>query len=178
VLAAIGLALLALLVLAIVLLALILLIAALFSLFSDHGSDATPHPSNEEASGTGPQGGSSEAPAGDPHEDATGGGVGGVGGGTPAEPGTPNLGSPTGRDTVAFDLRVVDLINHPRPTTGFPPRDRCEYPAWWAYTGGWGVRVRQRLSAGWANGMRRIDENGRSWGYYHAKRVVEELDRD
>lgn len=50
-------------------------------------------------------------------------------------PGTPNAGSPSGRDSVAFDLRVVDLINHADDPTGFSPARACENLAWWRYTG-------------------------------------------
>lgn len=154
---------------------LILLIASLFALFSDHGSETEPHPSNEEAGGTGPQGGTSEPPANDPHSDTTGGS--GPASGTPApDAGTPNAGSPSGMDSLAFDLRVVDLLHHAEDRTGFPPQRKCEHPAWWDYTGGWGVRVRPSMASGWSSGMRRLDEQQRSWGYFAAAEVARRLD--
>lgn len=164
---------------------LVLLILALFALFSDHGSDTQPHPQHEDATGDGPQaGGSSEAPAGDPHgdvsESGSGAGGGGTGGGgvAPPMPGTPNAGSPTGRNTVAFDLRVIDRLNHDGDPTPFPPEQRCEMPGWWDYTGGWGVRVPVRVGTGWASGMRRVDEQRRSWGLFAAAEVARRLDDD
>ena len=52
-----------------------------------------------------------------------------------------------------------------------------ERRAWWGYIG---VGASKCARACWrrANGMRRMDENMRSSGYYQAKGVVEELDRD
>lgn len=170
-LAALGLAALAVLVALIALVLLVLAIFALFGLLADHGSDTQPHPQNEEAPGDGPEGGSSEPAAGDPHGDVTGGGGpaggGGPGGGAAQPPGTPNAGSPTGRNTVAFDLRVVDRLNHDR-LTPFPPPEPCELPGWWDFTGGWGVRVPVRIGSGWTSGMRRVDDQRRSWAYYAA----------
>lgn len=155
----------------VILVLLLLLILTLFALFSDHGSDTQPKPANEEASGNGPQGGATEPAADDPHGDA-----GDSGGGPAPEAGTPNAGSPTGKDTVAFDLRVVDMLNHANETTGFPPERKCEHPAWWDYTGAWGVRVRPSMASGWSNGMRRVDEQRRSWGYYAAAEVARRID--
>jgi hypothetical protein len=180
-LAAIATALAALLAALLVLLAALLIIALLailvlwlIVLLSDHGSETEPQPHNEEAGGDGPEAGpSSEPPAGDPHSDVTGGEQG-----TAQPAGTPNAGSPSGRNSVAFDLRVVDVLNHHDSHTGFPPEKLCEHPAWWRYAGGWGVRVPGRMASGWTSGMRRVDERHRSWAYYNAALMALTLDAE
>ncbi|MGH7821066.1 MAG: hypothetical protein ACREQ9_14980, partial [Candidatus Binatia bacterium] len=145
---------------------LILFVLSLFGLFGSDGTDVKPHPQNEEATGNGPQaGGEQETPAGDP-----------IAPGATVPPGTPNAGSPTGRDIAAFDVRVVDVFNHPDELTGFPAAEPCEHPTWWAYTGGWGVRVPTRLSSAWTDGMRRVDDQRRSWAYFAAAEVARRID--
>jgi hypothetical protein len=67
-------------------------------------------PSNPEAQGDGPQGGDpAEPPApGTGAPDGSSAGPGGDPGSTPVW-GLPNTGSPTGANTVSFDVRFIDL---------------------------------------------------------------------
>ncbi len=148
---------------------LLFFLAWLISLIVDAVNQASgdPVPSwqdNDEASGGGAQaGGGDEPPAG---------------GSTGPDPsanqptGTPNAGSPTGRDIVSFDVRLVDLLHHAADRTGFPPERPCEHPHWWTYSGNWGVNVRPATDNDWESGTQRVDELHRSWGYWNALRLV------
>lgn len=151
-------------------LAIILFILWLISLIADavnqaSGGPLPPTPTNEEAGGGGAQGGGQDEPpaGGSTGPDAT----------ATAPPGTPNAGSPTGRDVVSFDVRVVDLLHHAGDRTGFPSREPCEHPHWWAYSGSWGVNVRRpETPDDWESGTQRVDELHRSWGYWHTLRAL------
>lgn len=85
----------------------------------------------------------------------------------------------TGSNTSSFDLRFIDRVirgdeGHRREHTGYPSAERCENPAWWDYSGRWGIRVTPSLSGTWASGDQRVDEHGRSWGYWHTLRLLQE----
>ncbi len=150
-------------------LAILLLVLAVAALFADHGSELQPRVRNDLAMGDGPALGSPhEAPAGLPSDSSA-----------PSERplGTPNAGSPSGHDNVAFDVRLVDRLNEHHEYSQFPPLMPCENPAWWHYPGHWGIRVTPRVDDGWADGMRRVDHHQRSWGYYNAAHLVEFIDR-
>ena len=118
----------------------------LASLFASGSNDDSGDPvpgtqGNDEANDSGTQtGGGGDPPAGPAPSD--GGGPGGGGG----EYGSPNTGSPTGQATVSFDVRLVDRVFHDdeRPT-GYPSETPCESPTWWDYSGGWGIKVLERL---------------------------------
>jgi hypothetical protein len=158
-----------------VLLAILLLLLALWLLFEwlkslfasgDNDDSGDPIPAsegNDEANDEGTQAG------GDGSEDPAPPAPGGSGSGPF---GLPNTGSPTGRATAFFDVRVVDRVFlTPEETTGYPSRRPCESPTWWEYSGGWGVRVVNGFGTGWRNGTRRIDEHGRSWAYWNGLRL-------
>ena len=163
----------------------IAIIAILFWLFSlimdlcndDSENPANPNPTNPEAGGDGPQGGD---PAEPPAEGSGGAGGGPGGSGGDGTFGNPNTGSPSGQNTVSFDVRFIDRVSpegrspRRRRRTGYPSTEPCEQPAWWDYSGRWGVRVAPGLSSTWASGDQRVDEAGRSWGYWHALRVFEQ----
>lgn len=166
--------------------AIIVLLFWLFTLLMDLCNDdaenpANPFPSNPEAQGDGAQGGDPV----EPPAPGAGGGDGspagpGGGGGAPPVFGLPNSGSPTGANTVSFDVRFVDrLVQRGREDrarfTPYPSPERCEQPTWWDYSGRWGVRVTPGLSGTWASGDQRVDEHGRSWGYWHTLRFFEEM---
>lgn len=160
----------------------------LFSLIMDLCNDdsenpSNPFPSNPETQGNGPQSGDSDEPPapGSPGGDGSGdgGGGGGGGGGLGGGFGTPNAGSAQGADTSSFDLRFIDRLivgrEGGRPTyTGYPSAEECEHPTWWDYTGRWGVRVAPSMTGSWASGDQRVDEFGRSWGYWHSLRFLQE----
>lgn len=158
--------------------AIIFLLLALWAFFQwlkslfdsgDNDDSGDPIPGsqgNDEANGEGTQAGGdgSEEPA--PPTPGSGGGDG-------SGPfGLPNTGSPTGRATSFFDVRLVDRVfltaDEPTP---YPSKTPCESPTWWEYSGGWGVRVWNGFASGWRSGTRRIDEHGRSWGYWNSLRL-------
>jgi hypothetical protein len=179
ILAAIGLFLLALIVALLVLL--FWLLSLLFDACNDDAENpANPMPGNPEAQGDGPQGGDPMEPpapgAGAP--DGSDGGPGGGPGGSPVY-GLPNTGSPTGANTVSFDVRFVDGVRREgqerRRFTPYPSPEPCELPTWWDFSGRWGVRVAPGFAGSWASGDQRVDERGRSWGYWHTLRFFEEL---
>jgi len=120
---------------------------------------------SEEGGGDGPQGGDGDEPP-----------AGGSGGPDPtsqdAPPGTTNVGSPTGRDVVSFDVRFVDMLHEADVRTGFPSERPCEHPHWWDFTGSWGIHVPPSVNGGWESGIQRVDGQRRSWGYFHALRVM------
>jgi hypothetical protein len=157
----------------------------LFSLIMDLCNDDSENPANNppgnpEAAGDGPQAGDpDEAPA--PGPGSSDGSVGAGNGGAGSSFGVSNSGSPAGDNTVSFDLRFVDRTTPRRSSdrrnryTPFPSPVPCEQPTWWDYSGRWGVRVAPGLSTGWASGDQRVDELGRSWGYWHTLRFFEEL---
>jgi hypothetical protein len=123
---------------------------------------------NDEANGAGAQGGATEEPPAGSSAAATPG--------NPAlPPGTANAGSPTGRDIVSFDVRLIDMLNHDGEYTGFPSPHACEHPFWWDYTGSWGINVTPAMDSDWENGTRRVDQYRRSWGYWNALRLVTHL---
>jgi hypothetical protein len=150
------------LVLLVTLLALAFLIAWLISLIWEaidqaSGAPIPDAPQVDNAAGDGPGTGGEEEPAGPAAGSAAAGGLGPAG----PVPGAGNSGSSTGRDIVDFDVRVVDLLNH-----------ADEAPAWWWFTGGWGVDIPDDLAGKWDSGPRRVDEQGRSWAYWHALRLL------
>ncbi|MDQ6696551.1 MAG: hypothetical protein M3Z46_03735 [Actinomycetota bacterium] len=159
--------------------AIVLIALALWALFewlaslfdsgdNDNSGDPVPgSQGNDEAGGDGTQTGSGDGPpAGSPPGDPGGGGGGGTFG-------LPNTGSPTGQATVSFDVRVVDrLFQHGEKPTGYPSATGCESPTWWDYSGGWGVKMINGFGSGWQNGTRRVDEHGRSWGYWTSLRLA------
>jgi hypothetical protein len=93
--------------------------------------------------------------------------------------GRQNSGSPTGRATVSFDVRFVDRLSLHREQheryTPYPSPAECENPAWWDYSGCWGVRVQHSFSSQWERGSRRVDEFGRSLAYWNALRLSTKL---
>jgi hypothetical protein len=123
----------------------------------------------DEANGAGAQGGSTEEP---PAGVASGPATGST---STTPPGSANAGSPTGRDIVSFDVRLVDLVNHADDRTGFPSPAPCEHPYWWDYTGAWGVNVAHAMDNDWESGARRVDERQRSWSYWNALRLETSL---
>ena len=151
------------------LLALLFMLAWLISLIWDavnlaSGDPVPSHEANDEANGDGGQAGSIDEPP-----------AGGSSGPDPSAsqpPGTPNAGSPTGRDIVSFDVRVVDMLNEADERTSFPSDSFCEHPYWWEYTGSWGINVAPACDNDWESGTRRIDEFKRSWGYWNALRML------
>lgn len=157
----------------------------LLSLILDACSDdsenpSNPFPSNPEAQGDGSQSGDPDEPPapGSPGGDGSPGGGGGPGGSGGGGFGVPNAGSPTGRNTSSFDVRFIDRVTRgkdDRPKyTSYPSAEQCENPPWWDYNGRWGVRVAPGLSSSWASGDQRVDEHGRSWGYWHTLRFLQE----
>jgi hypothetical protein len=148
-----------------ILLVLLWLISLIWDAVNQASGDPIPdRQDNDEANGGGVQGGASDEPP-----------AGGSSGPDPSSnqpPGTPNAGSPTGRDSVSFDVRLVDLFNHADDRTGFPPEDGCEHPHWWSYTGGWGINVPPATASDWESGTQRMDRHNRSWGYWNALRLV------
>ena len=152
-------------------LALLLVLLWLISLIWEAVNQASGDPvpawsDNDQAPGDGAQAGTAEEePAGGPT--GTGPGPG------PAEPpGTPNAGSPSGRNTVSFDVRLVDLLHEADTRTGFPANRPWEHPYWWDYTGSWGVNVTPAVDNDWESGTQRVDTDHRSWGYWNALRVA------
>jgi hypothetical protein len=150
-------------------LAILLMLCWLISLIWDAINQASGDPIGpsgdiDEANGSGAQAGSTEEPP-----------AGGSSGPNPTAnqpPGTPNAGSPTGQDIVSFDVRVVDMLHEAEERTGFPSDSFCEHPHWWPYTGSWGINVPPGVDNDWESGTRRVDEFGRSWGYWHALRML------
>lgn len=153
-------------------LAIVLLILWLISLIMDAVNSASGDPlpewqDNDEAAGDGAQAGSAEPAAGSSSEPAP------AGGSAPA-PGTPNAGSPTGRNTVSFDVRIVDLLHLSGQRTPFPSDRPVEHPHWWDYTGSWGINVASPNTGGtWESGSVRVDAEGRGWAYWSALKVAE-----
>jgi hypothetical protein len=150
-------------------LALLLFLAWLISLIWEavNQSSGDPVPEwqdNDEAGGDGAQGGSGEEPPA--------GGSTGPGPGADLPPGTPNAGSPSGRNTVSFDVRVIDRLADSDERTGFPPERPCERPYWWDYTGSWGANRSPATDNDWESGTQRVDAQQRSWGYWNALRVA------
>lgn len=171
----VGIVIIALVVVALIILALWALFEWLKSLFDSGSNDNTGDPvsgggGNDEAGGGGTQGGGDEPPGGSAPPGGGDGGVGNSGGGTY---GLPNTGSPTGRATVSFDVRVVGrLPDQAGARTGYPSERRLENPYWWDYSGGWGVRITNGFATGWQHGTRRVDEFGRGWGYWQGLRLA------
>ncbi len=196
-----GLALIA--VVALVVLAIIVVIAALIlfimwivsacteSSDEDAGEDVSHGPEPDEAGGGGPQvggdgseepAGSGGGPGGSSSGTSSGGGGPGGGGGGPGgggavgSVGLPNTGSPTGRESVFADVRIVErlLIGGASKAHTTHPTDReLENPPWWDYRGRWGVRVRNLPGSGtWESGWHRVDERDRDWGYFLAERYL------
>ena len=171
----VGIIIIALVVVALLLLALWALFEWFKSLFDAGSNDNSGDPvsgggGNDEAGGGGTQGGGSEPPGDSPPPGGGDGGVGSSGGGTY---GLPNTGSPTGRATVSFDVRVIGrLPDQAGARTGYPSERRLENPYWWDYSGGWGVRIKNGFSTGWQHGTRRVDELGRSWSYWTGVRLA------
>lgn len=155
---------------ALIVLILFLLFEWLASLFDSGDNDNSGDPvpgsqGNDEAPGDGTQAGGGEGPSGG----APPGGSGGSGSGTF---GLPNTGSPTGQATVSFDVRLVDRVfSDGSKPTDFPSDTPCESPAWWDYSGCWGVKIQDGLGTGWVDGTRRVDEHRRDWGYWCGLRL-------
>jgi hypothetical protein len=64
-------------------------------------------------------------------------------------------------------VRVIDLLSDDSSATGFPAERPCERPAWWSYTGLWGAERAPAMDNDWEDGMRRLDDRRRSWGYWN-----------
>ena len=162
--------------------AIIALLIWLISLIADlcsSGSEnpANPFPTNPEAGGDGPWGGDADEP---PAPGGSGGGAdpGGSGSGSgTGEWGLPNSGSPSGANTVSFDVRFINRT--PRRLdanlTGYPSDQPCENPTWWDYSGRWGVRVPSALTGTWASGQQRVDKSGRCRGYWNTLRFLRDV---
>ena len=169
-----------------VLLALVALFLWLASLFGDDDEDddagdkVSYGDDPDDATDQGPQSGGdgSESPAG--AAAGSGGGGGGAPGGSAPATGTvglPNTGSPTGKNTISPDIRIIERImdaNHggaSREHTEFPSDHVMENPAWWDYNGRWGARVAPSVAGSWESGWHRIDENRRGWSYWASQRL-------
>lgn len=163
-----------------ILLALVLLIMWLVSACDEASDeDAGEHldfgGDPDEASSVGPQAG------GDGSENAAGAAPGGGPdpGAVPGAGGTvglPNTGSPTGRSTAFPDIRIIErlLVNGAgNSRTTFPSVSVLENPSWWDFRGRWGIRVRPAPTGGtWESGWRRVDDQGRDWGYFNTERLL------
>lgn len=154
------------------------LISLIVDLCNDTAENpANPFPSNPEAGGEGPWAGDDDEPpvpgsgGGEGEPPAGGGGGGGDGWGLP------NSGSPTGANTISFDVRFVDRTRSPdgRRVTGYPSAEPCEQPSWWDFPGQWGVRVPSTASGTWASGQRRVDAEGRCRGYWNTLRFLRDI---
>lgn len=163
-----------------ILVVVILLIALLCALFCSDDPSTDAQPDTQEAEPDAPSAGDTGDPAGSGSAGNTpGSGGSDQGPDDPAgEPSGGNPGSPTGRNTVPIDLRVVDLVNHAEDTTRWPPGQLCEHPRWWRFSGRWGVRVRPSAAQDWTHGDRRIDDSGRSISYWNTVGLAEALDTD
>ena len=120
----------------IALLVIVLLILWLITLIQEavNQSSGDPLPGwsdNDQAPGDGAEAGTAE--------EAPAGGSSGPGPGADQPAGTPNAGSPTGRNTVSFDVRVVNMLDEGAQRTPFPSPRPCERPFWWDYPGAWGA---------------------------------------
>lgn len=153
------------------------LISLIVDLCNDSAENpANPFPSNPEAGGDGPWGGDDDDPPA-PGGSGGSGTPGGGGGGDDDGWGLPNSGSPTGANTVSFDVRFVDRTG-PADTwepTGYPSASPCEQPSWWDFPGQWGVRVPSTASGTWASGQRRVDDEGRCRGYWNTLRFLRDV---
>lgn len=116
----------------------------------------------------------------------SGGGGGGAPGGSAPATGTvglPNTGSPTGKNTISPDIRIIERImdtNHGGAShehTEFPSDHVMENPAWWDYNGRWGARVAPSVAGSWESGWHRIDENRRGWSYWASRRLRHCIER-
>ncbi len=110
-----------------------------------------------------------------PGGDFAPGGVPVLPGGTQANPtnpqtqaGTVNVPNPlgglpgnAGAVTLPGALYNVVFCNR------FDPTGECAPPTWWDFTGRWGVKVTADITSGWDNGSRRVDQFGRSRGYWN-----------
>lgn len=47
-----------------------------------------------------------------------------------------------------------------------------EMPTWWDFSGRWGIRTVHRATSKWDSGTRRVDEYGRSKGYWNTYRLI------
>ncbi|HEX9888419.1 MAG TPA: hypothetical protein VGA69_02995 [Nitriliruptorales bacterium] len=160
-----------------VLVALFIIIAILVALFGGSDPSTTADPDTQESDPDGPTAGDTSDPAGADAPPGSGGSSGGgPSGDAGGEPSGGNPGSPTGRNTVPFDLRVVDLVNHPDETTAFPPGRHCEHPAWWDYAGRWGVRVTPSTAGAWTHGDQRVDPQGRTLAYWNSAALAASID--
>lgn len=163
-------------------LAVLAIIAGIFWLedwFDSDGDAPHQHEGSEEATGSSTAGepppGTTDGSPGPPADSAAAGGdrdpdenVGREGSDV-ASGGYPSgTGAPLGHDVEPFDVRVVDRINGHAPTRFPAEPGTCELPHWWSYSGAWGVPVRPTETARWRGGLPRVDEHGRSWGYWHA----------
>lgn len=88
--------------------------------------------------------------------------------------------SPVGR-SVSAQIRVIDrfgfdptppITSYPLPSTTTPENPIVEMPTWWDFTGRWGVRVVHRATSEWDNGTRRVDNFGRSRGYWNTYNLM------
>ena len=160
-----------------ILVALFLIIAALVALFGGDDPSTNAQPPTQEADPEGPTAGDTSEPAGSGAAPGSGGSTD-PGADAGGEPSGGNPGSPIGRNTVPFDLRVIDLVNPAGASTPFPPDALCEHPAWWNYAGRWGVRVTPSSAMQWTHGDRRIDEQGRTLAYWNSARLAAAIDAD
>jgi hypothetical protein len=141
------------------------LISLIWEAINQSSGDPIPEwQDNDQAGGEGGQAGTAE--------EAPAGGSTGPGPGADQPPGTPNAGSPSGRSTVSFDVRVIDRLADSDERTGFPSQRLCEHPYWWDYTGSWGANRSPASDNDWESGTQRVDLQQRSWGYWNGLRVA------
>jgi hypothetical protein len=119
------------------------------------------------SSGDPSAGGASAPTAGDPTQSPQPGATGEVGGTAGGAFWGTNEGAAQGWDTAYTDIKVVSRFAEiTRGQTDLEP------PAWWDYTGRWGIRVPPAPDPDWISGMRRTDDAGRGWAYWHAHALV------
>ncbi|MBA3512318.1 hypothetical protein [Sphingomonas sp.] len=146
----------------------IALLMALISLLTEIWDDDMdqsdiPHPPDPPVS-TGPEAGNPAAgtPVGETDPAAGGGSAPGA---WPT-----NAGSAQGWDVPYFDVRVVSRLS----AIDQGEKD-LQPPAWWHYSGRWGIKVPQRADRKWESGTRRTDHLGRSWAYWQANDLLTRL---
>jgi hypothetical protein len=118
-------------------------------------------------------GGQSDPTPGDPTQAPPAGASGEVGGGAAAGAFWPtNEGSADGWDTAYTDIKPISrFIEIAAEDPELQP------PPWWGYSGRWGIKVPPAPTPDWISGSRRTDAVGRSWAYWHAHALLDNLVR-